>query len=308
MHSGQATNGNGRGAPLTPTVDHARASPSADALRRTEPLYRTLIESLPQHVFFKDTHSKFVSVNAAFAKDFGKQPHEFIGKSDFDLFPGHLAEKYYADDQRVMAQRTPETLEEANIVNGRRRFVEVTKAPVIDGEGEVIGLLGIFTDVTERRLAQEELFHERNLMQTLLENIPDRIYFKDTESRFVWCSPSLVKKLGATAPGDLIGKTDFDFHPEDRAREFFNEEQRIMQTRQALLSKIEKQTAADGSEIWAAVSKVPVMGKNGCVAGLIGISRDITDLKRAEEEARRTQTFVNSVIEHLPIMIFIKRA
>src|SRR5436853_5585391 len=69
---------------------------------RTEKLYRTLIESLPQQVFFKDTNSVFVSVNAAFAKDFGKKPEDFDGKSDFDLFPKALAEKYFADDQRIM--------------------------------------------------------------------------------------------------------------------------------------------------------------------------------------------------------------
>src|SRR6266581_1396184 len=74
---------------------------------RTEKLYRTLIESLPQHVFFKDTNSVFISVNAAFAADFGKMPEDFIDKSDFNLFPKELATKYAEDDQRIMKRRRP---------------------------------------------------------------------------------------------------------------------------------------------------------------------------------------------------------
>jgi two-component system, LuxR family, sensor kinase FixL len=124
---------------------------------KSDKLYRTLIESLPQHVFFKDRNSVFVSVNAAFAADVGKKPEDLIGKSDFDLFPKELAEKYCADDQRVMQQRVPETLEEVNVAGGKWRIVEVVKAPVVDDDGEVIGLLGIFTDITERKTSEENL-------------------------------------------------------------------------------------------------------------------------------------------------------
>ena len=81
-------------------------------------LYHTLIESLPQHVFFKDRDSVFLSVNAAFAADFRRSPGEFIGKTDRDFFPKELAEKYLADDQRVMFRRRPETIVEINITNG----------------------------------------------------------------------------------------------------------------------------------------------------------------------------------------------
>jgi PAS domain S-box-containing protein len=272
-----------------------------------EKLYRTLIENLPQHVFFKDRNSMFLSVNAAFAADFGRAPEEFIGKSDFDFFPEELAEKYSADDRRVMNQRRPETIEEVNITNGKKRYVEVTKAPVMGDEGEVIGLLGLFTDVTERRMTQEELAKEQSLLRTLVENIPDRIFFKDIRSRFVWASPSLLMRLNIDDPEKIIGRTDADFYPGEEAQATLADEQHLMEGGEAIINKVEEHTFGKEKK-WSTVTKVPVRGKDGRIAGLIGIARDITHLKEAEEQLKRSRAFLDSVIQNLPIMVFIKRA
>lgn len=267
----------------------------------------TLIETLPQHVFFKNRDSVFVSVNKAFAADFRRTPDEFVGKTDFDFFPKELAEKYFADDQRVMELRRPEKIEEVNIVSGKKRYVEVTKAPVLDDDGEVIGLLGIFTDVTERRNTQEELAKEQKILRTLVENIPDRIFYKDTRSRFIWASPSLLKRLNIDDPYKIIGRTDADFYSEEEAQQTLKDEQHLFEGGVPLVNKIEEHTY-EGQTRWSVVTKVPITGQDGRIIGLIGIARDITDLKKTEEELKRSQAFMNSVIEHLPITVFIKRA
>jgi PAS domain S-box-containing protein len=122
-----------------------------------------------------------------------------------------------------------------------------------------------------------------------LDNIPDRIYFKDVESRFLRCSTSMAGRLGLDDPKKVVGKTDFDFHPKELAHEFYADEQRIILTGQPLINKLEKQTALDGSQIWASVTKVPIYNQNGHVTGIIGISRDVTQLKKVEaalEQAR----------------------
>jgi PAS domain S-box-containing protein len=127
------------------------------ALRESEELNRTLLASLPQRVFYKDRQLIFRGVNATFAADLGKTPEEVVGRNDFDFFPRELAEKYRADDLRVMQERKPVTLEERNVAQGRERIVEVVKAPVIDRAGEVIGLVGLFTDITARKQAEARL-------------------------------------------------------------------------------------------------------------------------------------------------------
>ncbi|MEI7729435.1 MAG: PAS domain-containing protein [Verrucomicrobiota bacterium] len=126
-------------------------------LRESEELNRTLISSLPQRIFFKDRELVFLGANEAFAGDLGKKPAEIVGKTDFDFFPKELADKYRMDDMRVMAHRKPVTIEEKNLIHGQERVVEVVKAPVINDEGEVIGLVGLFTDITERKLAEQKL-------------------------------------------------------------------------------------------------------------------------------------------------------
>lgn len=122
-----------------------------------EHFFRALLDNLPQHVFFKDRQSQFVAVNAGFARDFAKQPDELVSKSDYDLFSRDLADKYFRDDQRIMASGKRETLVEKNVLDCIARYVEVTKTPVHDDSGEVIGLLGIFTDVTELKRADARL-------------------------------------------------------------------------------------------------------------------------------------------------------
>jgi len=295
----------------TAVVNGALSSSDARAAALTPPhvaaLYRTLIESLPQHVFFKDRRSTFVSVNAAFATDFGRTPDEFVGKTDFHLFPRELAEKYFADDQRVMARCQPETIEEINITNGKKRYVEVTKAPVLDDDGEVVGLLGVFTDVTERRRTQEELAKEQTLLRTLVENIPDQIFYKDTCSRFIWASPSLLRRLKIDDPYQIIGHTDADFYSPEETQQTLQDEQELLQSGVPLINKVEQHTFA-GETRWSVVTKVPVRDREGHTVGLIGIARDITHLKEAEEELKRSRAFLNSVIENLPITVFIKQA
>jgi two-component system sensor kinase FixL len=273
----------------------------------TDKLYRTLIESLPQHVFFKDTHSIFISVNAAFAADFGKKPEDFVGKSDADFFPKEMAEKFAADDRRIMKRRRPETFEEANIVRGKKRYVEVTKAPVIGDDGEVIGLLGVFTDVTERHHAREELAKEQNILRTLVENIPDRIFYKDTRSRFIWASPSLIKRFGLENRYKIIGRTDFDFFPAEEAEQTLKDEQHLIEGGVPIVNKLESHLFG-AEQRWSVVTKVPVTESDGRIVGLIGIARDITDLKHAEDELKQSRALLNSVIENLPITVFLKRA
>lgn len=150
--------------------------PSAEALRRSEIGFRTLIECLPQHIFFKDRHSTFLCVNRAFAADFGKTPDELVGKNDLDFFPEELARKYCEDDRRVMAQGQPETIEEINMVGDRTRIVEVVKAPVVDEQGAVMGLLGVFTDITERKVAEENLRAFTALLERSNRELQDFAY------------------------------------------------------------------------------------------------------------------------------------
>jgi two-component system, sensor histidine kinase and response regulator len=255
-----------------------------DRLRTSEAFYQTLVDTLPQNILRKDIQGRFTFANKKFCHSVGKPLNEILGKTDFDFFPREMALKYQRDDGRVMASlENLDTVEPHLTPSGEKLFVHVIKSPLYDSLGRVVGIQGIFWDVTQRKKIEEELAYERDLLRALLDNIPDRIYFKDIQSRFIRCSASMVERLGAKDVKAVVGKTDFDFHPHEMAQEFHEDEQRIILTGQPLINKLERQVDVAGNDIWATVTKVPIYNQNGAVTGIIGISRDVTQLKKAEE-------------------------
>jgi PAS domain S-box-containing protein len=128
-----------------------------EALRKSELLHRSLVEHLPQRIIVKDRNSVFVSCNANFAQAHGLQPEQVAGLDDFAFYPRELAEKYRADDQAVLASGLPKELEERHQVEGQDRWVHVHKVPHCDEQGQIIGVLGIFQDITQRKQAEEEI-------------------------------------------------------------------------------------------------------------------------------------------------------
>jgi PAS domain S-box-containing protein len=157
----------------------------------------------------------------------------------------------------------------------------------------------------ERKRTDDALARERDLLHGILNNIPDRIYFKDSASRFVRVNQAMADKFGLATPEAAAGKTDFDFHPAADAREFFADEQRLLQSGEPIINKVEGQTAADGSPAWASVTKVPMRDQHGRVTGLIGISRDISALKRLEASLVEERSLLRNLVDHLPDYIYV---
>jgi PAS domain S-box-containing protein len=127
------------------------------ALSDSEALYQSLVENLPQNILRKDRQGRFTFANSNFCTSLGKPLDQVLGKTDFDFYPAPLAEKYRQDDRKVVETgETFEDVEEHQTPDGRRLYVQVIKTPVVDSEGKVIGVQGIFWDVTGRKRAEDE--------------------------------------------------------------------------------------------------------------------------------------------------------
>jgi PAS domain S-box-containing protein len=126
------------------------------ALTDRESKYRSLLENLPQRIFLKDSDGVYAACNEHYAHDLGIEPGEIVGKTDYDFYPRYLAEKYRTDDQRVMATGKTEDFEETYVQDGKERTVQTIKTPMLNEAGEMIGVQGIFWDITERKEAEEE--------------------------------------------------------------------------------------------------------------------------------------------------------
>ena len=129
---------------------------------------------------------------------------------------------------------------------------------------------------------EKELTYERYLLRTLLENLPDRLYFKDLQSRFTLLSQSLVDHLGHTRPEAILGKTDFDFFTKEHAQSAYKIEQQIIANGLPITSIEEKETWEDGRVSWVNTSKMPFLDPDGKIAGTFGISSDVTRVKHME--------------------------
>ena len=258
-----------------------------EALAKEQFLINALMNNLSDHVYFKDRDSRFIRINKSLALSFGlDDPALAEGKTDFDFFTREHAQQAFEDEQAIV--RTGQLLnteEKETHPNRPDTWVSTIKLPLTDNNGNIIGTFGISRDVTKRKQAEEELAQEQYLMRTLMDNLPDHIYFKDHESHFLRVNKALAQFLGLNDPAQAIKKTDFDFFTGEHAQQAYEDEQKIIRTGQ-LLSTEEKETHHDRPDTWVSTIKLPLSDKDGNIIGTFGISRDITKNKLAEEEIK----------------------
>jgi PAS domain S-box-containing protein len=294
------------------------AAPAAERDERA--LLRTLIDLMPDYIYAKDAEGRFVLANRAVANVMGAEsPQALIGKSDADFYPPELAAAFRADEQPVLGAglslRDREELG-VNRTTGESRWHLSTKVPVHDAQGRVVGLVGITRDIHQRKQAEEEiqrlnveldqrvkertaeLAAERKLLRTLVDNMPDLIYAKDSESRFILANPAVGESMGVTPAQLLLGRTDFDCYEPEQAQRFFDDERRIITSGESLIGREEE--ALDhrsGTQRWLLSTKVPLRDDEGRVVGLIGISRDFTELRRIREELTQHRDRLQELVE-----------
>jgi len=162
---------------------------------------------------------------------------------------------------------------------------------------ELMGIVTYLAGVAIARYqSQQALDYERYLLHTLLENVPDKIYFKDRESRFIRASRGVAQQFGLTQD-TLIGKSDFDFFTEEHARQAYRDEQDMLATGQSVLGKLERETWPDRPDSWVLTSKLVMRDVGGEVIGSFGISRDVTELKQAQDAAQRRAQLLAAAAE-----------
>ena len=284
------------------TEEHRRTEA---ALRDSETFFEALVESLPQNIFRKDLSGRFTFVNRRFCQTVGHTRQELVGMTDYDLFPRELAAKYHQDDERVLNSGEPLETTEVNVTpDGESHWFHVIKTPLLDATGQTVGLQGIFWDVTTQHRAQAELAHERDLLRALLDSAPDAVYFKDRDSKIIRASRALALKFGLTDARLLEGKTDHDLFSREHAETALADERRVIETGVPRLGFTEKETWKDGRVTWALTSKLPLRDAAGKIVGSFGISKDITELKAAQERLEQAEANFRGIVENAVEGIF----
>ena len=255
-------------------------------LTRERDLWRTLLDNSPDKIYFKDAQSRFIKSSKAHARQFGlNSADELVGKTDFDFFAEAHARPAFEDEQEIIRTGQPIIAKEEREVwnDGHVTWASSTKMPMSDSSGKITGIMGITRDITERKEIEQALAHKSDLLQALMDNLPDHIYFKDVNSRFIYINRAHAKHLGLAKPEDAVGKCDADFFPSREGRQKLVDEQCLLATGKPILGLIEKAETPSETK-WVSSTKVPLYGPDGKITGLVGISRDITALKQAELE------------------------
>jgi PAS domain S-box-containing protein len=143
----------------------AERQKAEEALRKSEANYKTLVKHIQKKIFIKDRNSIYVSCNEAYAGDLKIKPEEIAGKSDYDFYPKEIAKKNITDDKEVINTGKTKDIEEQYFINGEKAWVHTVKAPIRDENGDIIGLLGIFRDITEHKKTEQDLKGLREAMR-----------------------------------------------------------------------------------------------------------------------------------------------
>ena len=169
-------------------------------------------------------------------------------------------------------------------LKGNVKWILLNAYHVQDEENDEGYIQGFITDITEIKLSEEKMLHERNILRTLMDNLPDYIYFKDINANFVSLNIALMHVMGVDDLSDAIGKNDYEFFPHELASKFFADDMMVMKSGKSLRNRIERGYREDGSLIWVSTTKVPLKDSEGNVTGLVGVGHDITNRKEMEEE------------------------
>ena len=284
-------------------------SPSKSKVNSTDTndYFEAIFKNSEFGIVIFDLNGKIINVNKAIVDVLGyskkelneltvanishPQDNDLTQKLIADLFNGKLTraqteKRYISKNGKVVPTRV--TIFVAKKVNSK-----------------VVELIAFIEDLTDQKEIIKRLENEQTLLDTLLENIPDSIYFKDRKSRFVRINNALARKHGLNSPEESYGRTDFDIFGIEHSTQAFNDEQEIIRTGIPLIGKEEKEDWLDGRTTWGSTTKMPWYDKYGNIIGTFGITRDITEKVLNQEQIKLKELLYRSLFTNSVDGIFL---
>ncbi|MGP8195161.1 MAG: PAS domain S-box protein [Syntrophobacteraceae bacterium] len=285
--------------------DVTQRKEAEEALRRSEGKYRELVENANSIILRRDSRGRVTFFNEFAQRFFGYSEQEILGKNLVGTIVPPVESTTGRDLKRMIEDigrdpgRYAVNVSENMRRNGERVWIAWTNKPVRDENGRIVEVLGVGNDITELKRARDELFNSRQMLQSVLDNIPQRVFWKDRNSVFVGCNRAFVLDCGYEEQGELLGKTDYEHASAATADLYRADDREVMESGRPKINYEEPQIRPDGSQAWLITSKVPMFDRDGQVIGVLGTYEDITERKRGEEALRKSEERYRSVIENM---------
>src|SRR5215207_5910476 len=287
-------------------LDISERKAAEDALAASAARFRTAFANAPIGMALVHPDGSFLLGNHAFCVMLGYTEDELLRTTFQDVTHPDDLEDDLAQQRRALAgEFATYSLDKRYIrSDGQTIWVRLITSLLRNEAGAPRYFISQIEDITERMAAEIALADERDLLQTLMNHLPDAIYVKDKASRFLRLNPAAARTLGIQDPTEALGKTDFDFFPEQLARQFFADEQQVITTGEPLLNRLEPQSEDEADGIWWLTSTAPVRDVTGAVVGVVGSGRDVTARLRTENALQESEARHRALLAAMPDMVF----
>ncbi|MFN8596475.1 MAG: PAS domain S-box protein [Anaerolineae bacterium] len=291
---------------LQATVRDITDRKNAEAVvRESQQRFQGLVETLSDWVWEVDPTGVYTYVSPKIKDLLGYGPEEVLGKTPFDFMPADEAKRVAGVFGPLLAAKQPlVNLENTNRhKDGHLVVFETNGVPFFDVAGKFLGYRGTDRDVTERKQAAQELAREHNLLRTLIDTLPDQVFFKDAEGRIMLYNEADARAMRIASTDEAVGKTVYDLYPRELADLYHADDMAVINSDQPLLNREEPGVDLEGQPRWVLTTKVPLKDANGIPLGLVGVARDITARRKVElklqESEERFRRFSEATFEGL---------
>ena len=278
---------------------------SEQALMESNQFQHALLDAIPIPIFYKDEQGFYLGFNHAYEKFIGRSQSDLVGKTVFDIAPQNLADIYYAQDQHLMAQGGTHVYEsQVSDSTGQCHDVVFHKAVFSDSTGQVRGLIGGILDITARKQSEQALVLSEQrtqalymLLRRVADNVPDMIWAKDTDKRYLFANKAICEQLLLARDTDEpVGKDDLFFasraragHPENPHWHTFGElcqDSDAITLQRGMAVQFEEFGNVNGELLHLDVHKAPLVGEQGEIMGVVGSARNVTEQRKTQEKLK----------------------
>lgn len=263
-------------------------------------LYQQIFEKMELHLYFKNLEFEYIYCNELQAKNVGlNSAQDIFGKTDYDLFPKPIADQIRKNDNEVITKKIACTFDEESLNADEQNKIYLThKIPLYSSAGNIIGLAGISFDITARKRMEEKAQLAKETAEltlaSIIENLPGHVYWKNKDSVYQGCNLAQARSAGFSHISQMVGKTDCEMPWQHEAQILRESDLEVMHSRKTLTREEASQLANKNYVSIFLSKKAPLFDRKGEVVGILGVSFDITDRKKMEEDLRQAHAMAEA--------------
>ncbi|QSZ42791.1 EAL domain-containing protein [Sulfurimonas aquatica] len=262
-------------------------------------------------MYYKDYHNAdgiYLGCNEAFAKFLNLPMEEIIGHTDIEILGESTGAIVQALDRELIAQKIAKKSQGwIRLQDGSSVLLSTSKSLIYNAAQEVIGLMGISINITDSyenekklKVREEELINSNNLLHTIINTVPVRIFWKDLDLNFLGCNELFANDARKKDESEIIGKSDYDLSWKNEAEIYRADDRSVLDSQIPKLFFEEPQTNSDGEEMWLRTSKIPLYDSENKLFGLLGMYENITHAKISANKLKESQQHLQAIIENEP--------